>query len=359
MKAVLPDPVQYAADALLAAGALVDRDEDGWWALLPRQLASELGVGETCRLASRAADPPRDDLLVCGMGAPALDRLVALREGAIAVAAARLAVDPPRLSQARPLAERFAVRNAPSRVVEVTPSLTTYLVAWLAWSAEADDRYDGVVRTAVSVDDGGAPAPGLLELGDPLGDAAGLQPIQRVAGAAALRRALQLGVARAEGALQTPLAEVRALIARRLRRDHERIALYFEQLARDARAPRRKLDPSAIAAKLAHLAGERDAKLRALGERYRLRVRLEPIALLELSVPTLRVRLRVQRRKLAGELALRLAPGASALDPLACAACTGVTARPLVCDDRLHVLCESCAPLAQGRARCPACRGAS
>jgi hypothetical protein len=356
VKAALPDPVEWAADALLAAGALVERDVDGWTALLPEDLARDLGVREVCRLVPRAEGPARDELLVCGMGTPALDRLTALGEDRTAVAAARLAVEAPRAGQARALAERFVVRNAPSDPIDVTPSLATYLVGWLAWTAEADDRYDGVVRTATCIDDGGAADPGLLELADPLAVPACFEPAARSAGAAALQRALELSAGRAQRSLGPALDEVRTRIARRLRRDHERIAEYFEQLARDARAPRRRLEPAAVAARLAHLAAERDAKLRALGERYRLRVRLEPIALLELHVPALRVRIRVRRRKLAGELALRLAPGASALDPLACAACSGVTAQPVLCDDRLHVLCEGCAPLAQGRPPCAACR---
>ncbi len=356
MSAVLPDPVEYAADALLAAGALLERDAHGILALLPRDLADELGVGEECRLASRAPDVPRDDLLFCGIGAPALERLATRLEGTTTLAAARLDVEPPRPRQARALAERFAARNAPTQPSEVSPGPATYLVSWLAWSAEADDRYDGVAQTGVCLDDLGAPDPGLLRLVDPLGDPSRLRPAPLALDAPALRRALSLATARAERALEAPLAAVRSLVARRLGRDHERIAEYFEQLARDARAPRRRIEPAAIEAKLAHLRAERDAKLRGLAERYRLRVALAPIASLRIEVPTLRIRLRVRRRKLAGELRLRLAPGASALDPLACAACPGTTEHPVVCDDRLHVLCEACAPNAQGRPSCPACR---
>ena len=356
MRAILPDPLEYAADALLAAGALVDRDAQGFLAVLPRDLADELGVAEECRLVSRAPETPCDDRLVCSVGAPALERLATRLEGASAAAAARLDVEAPRPSQARALAGRFVVRNAPAEVGEVSPSLATYVVAWLAWSAEADDRYDGVVQMGVCLDDLGAPDPGLLGLCDPLGDPSRFRPDPVAADSATLRRALSLATTRAERALEEPLAAVRALVARRLRRDHERIAEYFEQLARDARAPRRRIEPAAIEAKLAHLRAERDAKLRALGERYRLRVALEPLALLRIAVPTLAVRLRVRRRKLAGELRLRLAPGASALDQLACAACAGTTAQPVVCDERLHVLCETCVPSPQGRPSCPACR---
>ncbi len=359
MTAVLPDPVEYTADALAAAGALVDRDAEGWIAVLPGDLARELGVGEACRLASRATEAPRDEVLVCGTGAPALERVATRLPGTTPVAAARLDVGPPRPSQARALAERFAVRNAPTDLMELCPGLATYVVSWLAWSAEADDRYDGLVQTAVCLDDLGAPDPGLRDLADPLGAPSRFRPAPVVADPAALRRALSLATARAEGGLEAPLASVRTLVARRLRRDHERIAEYFEQLARDARAPRRRIEPAAIEARLAHLRAERDAKLRALGERYRLRITLEPIALLEIAVPTLRLRFRVRRRKLEGELRLRLAPGADALDRLACAACTAATAHPVVCDDRLHVLCETCAPNAAGRPSCAACRAPS
>ncbi len=70
------------------------------------------------------------------------------------------------------------------------------------------------------------------------------------------------------------------------------------------------------------------------------------------------MRFRVRRRKLEGELRLRLAPGANAVDQLPCAACTAATTHPVVCDDRLHVPRETCVPNAQGRPSCAACRSA-
>jgi hypothetical protein len=356
MSAVLPDPLEFAADALSAAGALVDRDAEGWWAVLPPELARELGAGEECRLAARAPELPRTDVLACGIGAPALERLATRQEGAAPWAAARLDAEPPRARHARALAERFAVRNAPTEAGDATPSLATYLMIWFAWSAEGDDRYDGVLQTSVCLDDLGVPDPGLVALADPLRQPSLLGPAGGGSGPSGLRRALSLAAARTERGLEAPLAELRALVARRLHRDHERIAEYFEQLARDTRASRRRVDRAAIEAKLDHLRAERDAKLRALAERYRLRVGLAPIALLQIEVPTLCVRVRVRRRKREGELRLRLAPGAAGLDQLACAACPGTTASPVVCDDHLHVLCESCAPSAQGRPTCGACR---
>jgi hypothetical protein len=357
--AALPDPLEFAVDALLAEGALVERDADGWLVLLPSELARELGVGEECRLVPGAPEAPRADLLACSIGTPLLERLASRFERSYALATARLEVEPPRGTAARALLERFAVRNAPMTVGDVSPSAATYLVAWLAWSAEADDRYDGIVQAGVCLDDAGVADPGLLALADPVGAASRLHAAPLKVDPDTLRRGAALASARAEAGLDAALADVRALVARRLRRDHQRIAEYFEQLARDAQAARRRIDAAVVEDKLAHLLAERDAKLRALGERYRLRVSLTPIALILLEVPTLRVQLRVRRRKLEGALYLRLAPGAGGFDRLACAACSGATSYPVLCDDRLHVLCEVCAPSALGRPTCSACRGSA
>ncbi len=357
MSAALPDPVEFAADALQAAGALLEREVDGWLALLPAELAREVGAGEECRLAAAAPDAPRADVLVCGIGSPLLERLASRFERSHALGSARLEVEPPRATAARALLERFAVRNAPMAPGDLGASTATYLVAWLAWTAEADDRYDGIVQVGVCLDDAGAADPGLLALADPVGAASRLRAVPLAFDPDALRSGVALASARVDADLDAPLANVRSLVARRLRRDHERIAEYFEQLARDAQAARRRIDPAVVEDRLSHLCAERDAKLRSLGERYRLRVSLAPIALLLLEVSTLRLRLRVRRRKLEGELCLRLAPGAGGFDRLACAACAGATSRPVLCDDRLHVLCEVCAPSAQGRPSCGACRG--
>ena len=107
--------------------------------------------------------------------------------------------------------------------------------------------------------------------------------------------------------------------------------------------------------KVAHLVAERDAKLSDLPARFALRVQLSVVALVCARLPVVRLTLQVQRRKLTRELYVRLPAGAHALDRLACDGCPGTTARPALCDDRLHVLCEVCLPNAQGRPRCPVC----
>jgi len=144
-------------------------------------------------------------------------------------------------------------------------------------------------------------------------------------------------------------------VARRLARDHERIAAYFAALVAEARAPRRKVDPKAVEAKVMHLVAERDKKLRDLGERYALRVRASLAAVAWAELPAALVAVKLRRRKEAREITRRVPAFAQAVDRLACEGCGAPTGKPAACDDRLHLLCEACAPSAQGRIACPAC----
>ncbi|WP_437654019.1 hypothetical protein [Sorangium sp. So ce1182] len=43
------------------------------------------------------------------------------------------------------------------------------------------------------------------------------------------------------------------------------------------------------------------------------------------------------------------------VEALAEAGALAEPSRPAACDDRIHLLCEACAPNAQGRIACPAC----
>jgi hypothetical protein len=169
--------------------------------------------------------------------------------------------------------------------------------------------------------------------------------------------AASLVARRSAEAIGPRLAEVSAAVVRRRDRELARIDDYFHSLIAEARRPRRQVARDAIEARVAALHAEHLAKLRDLRARYTLRVRLEPVALVAISVRIAEVRLRLRRRKGEREIALHVPPGARAPDALPCVACASTTRAPLLCDDALHILCETCAPDAGGRPRCPACRG--
>ncbi len=348
----IPDALAFAADALMVQGALVERAGDECVSVVPGALADSLGIPESCTLTGELASVG-EGRVPSGIGSPLLERLTQWASAAPASASLRLEIEPPRAAQARGLAERFAIRNAVFDVEQTSLSDAVYLVVWLAWRAEADDRYDGRLVLAMHAGDGAEPDSALVTAADPSREAACLL---RAPDATACSASLGLIARRAAHRAQQAVAVASASVARRHARDYRRIVEYFEGLVADARAPKRRVEADAIAKKVEHLVAERDAKLRDLGQRYALRVSLEPLAAVAITVPAAWVRLRARRRKREGELMLRLPAGAAALDRLSCAACGEVAARPALCDDALHVLCEACVPQVHGRPPCSACQ---
>jgi hypothetical protein len=348
------DPLGFVADELAARGALVDRGERAATALLPPPLAGRLALPELVELAVA----PREDALGaigCGLGSPLLDRLIGEVRARIPVAGVAWEAEPPRLGSAERLAGRIAVRNGVADLLGAEHAPATYLVGVLAWTAEADDRYEGMTTAIVHAGSGGEPDAAsagamarLLTGGDP-------RTIDQGSARAGEAAAALIG-ARASRAIGPRLGEITAAVARRRDRERGRIEDYFTSLIAEARSPRRQVAPAAIEARVAALAAEQHAKLRDLTARYALRVRLEPVALAAVSTRAARLRLRLRRRKGERELTAYVPPSARVPDALACAACPGTTRAPVLCDDALHLLCEACAPEAAGRPRCPACR---
>lgn len=347
---MIPAPGDYVARALVLEGALVEAVPAGFEAILPEPLAHELGVPESIHLAQAAGD----EGVPCGLGTPLLERLVAAARARVPIASARIG-GAPRLGHARSLAERLVLRNGVASVVDATASEGVYLEAWFAWSAEADDRFEGVVHVVVDPMTGGEPDAGFcraleLELLEPWPSERASERIVADDGAHWLGR-------RVPAIIEPRLASIRDGIERRHARDHRRIEGYFADLAREAGSTRRRIERDALAAKIEHLANERDGKLAELRERYALRVDWRLATARWVLAPRATVRLRLRRRKAERDLALHLPPFAAALDRPACDGCGGPLDALAVCDERLHGLCERCAPSAQGRLRCPACGG--
>lgn len=353
MSEIARDCLSFASDALAARGALVEHNSEWSMALCPDDIATELGIPTEIELDP---DGSRPGSLAVGFGSPLLEKLIEQEREQSLAACAILKAGEARAAQARSLAERFAVRNGVADFIEVTLGSTVYSVFWLGWSAESDERHDGVLQVGVAEDDLAEPAGNLLKLIDPVTGGPLLEPSELPP---APNPALISGGAarRAAALLEEPLASIRRMLARRKARDHQRIADYFQDLARDAESTRTRsrADAGAMKAKLEHFGRERNAKLGDLDTRFTLKVSLRPVALLRVQVSVARLRMRLRRRKQQREVVLRLPAAAPHLDRPICEGCGHGLARPALCDRALHLLCESCVPEATGRFYCAAC----
>lgn len=349
------DPVGFVVNELAARGALLERANGGAVAVLPPELAARLELPEAFTLADAPSDRTVGRTIGCGLGSPILDRFVTEVRARVPLASVTWQAEPPRLAVAEHLATRIVVRNGLADILGVAYASATYLAGVFAWTAEADDRYQGMTLVVAHATTASEPdrstiaaIEALLAGDDPrvIHERDARSAINGV-GAIANRVPLEIG---------PRLDEVNAAVARRRERERARIDDYFLSLIAEAKEPRRQVPLAAIEARVAALRAEHAAKLRDLGARYTMRVRIEPVALAAIATRVAEIRLRLRRRKGQRELPLHVPPGARAPDALACLACPATTRAPLLCDDALHVLCELCAPDIGGRPRCPACR---
>jgi hypothetical protein len=348
---ILPAPLDFALDALEAEGALCERGEREGEAMvmLPAALARRLDVPEECRLALY---PEHKGDVGVNLGSPLLERLVAEARARAPAASVRLEIEPPRLGHVRSAAERFVLRNGLSEVLTVSFGSAVYAVASVAYVIEADDRREGLTRLTVHATDGGEPDAATGGHLDLLWPEAVVRPSPTPLSAPGAAPWIAL---RAERAVREAAAPVLADVRRRHARDHARITSYFADLVAEARAPRRRADAKVVEAKAAHLLADRDAKLRDLGGRFAVKITCAVAAAVVAEVPAALVSVRLRRRKEAREIVLRVPAGAQSVDRICCEGCGGTTGKPAACDERMHLLCEGCAPAAQGRIACPAC----
>ncbi|OGQ12814.1 MAG: hypothetical protein A2138_01845 [Deltaproteobacteria bacterium RBG_16_71_12] len=353
MSAAVPDLVRFTSDALATLGALVDvadagadGNTGGALAIVPPDLAKSLAIAEELQLEPG----PGGAGVACVLGAKLVEDLVTRARAEAPVLWLQVERDAPRAAQAQSLATRFVVRNGVTDVGDTRVSAQSYLSLAVAYDAEADDRHEGLVRCSFHAADGAA-ADTLDDLDLDALDGARVSPRPLFASAPAFPVAL-VRVADSIAARTAGFAEQ---VERRHRRDHDRIAQYFLELAGEARQGKRVKDGEVLRAKLAHIVAERDKKLADLVPRFTLRLRARPALVFAMIIPTVNVEVRIRRRKEERVVALHLHALGRALDRPACEACKRAAPRPAVCDDQLHLLCEACAPQAQGRLRCPVC----
>ncbi|MFH2007653.1 MAG: hypothetical protein ABI333_13790 [bacterium] len=313
------------------------------------------------------SEPSEGELPVVpvGYGTELLERAVGLASRGGRTAAVCMPPKNLRRSMEEVLTRHLVTLNATFRLQGTQESSRDY---WL-WSfvtvAEADERREGLQHVAVS--SRGAVVEGLAER--LLVEAPGWRELGAVVGrggptAEELRRLYAAAAQAALAELEARMEAFRRGVHRRLRRDAARIDAYFGDLHKEMNAEirRRRLTGEARELrreKQAQFQREAESKQAALRDKYRIRLRVQPFALLLARIPVLRCDLLVRRRKQELRLEVDCNGLTGHLDPLACQACGAPTLELGFCDEALHLLCVRCLDESDGRGRrnCPRCLG--
>jgi hypothetical protein len=134
---------------------------------------------------------------------------------------------------------------------------------------------------------------------------------------------------------------------RRMARDAERIASYYQDLLRqiEKRIARHKNDAQAAEKERTRAAAtelDRTAKLDDLAAKYSLKIRIDPGDVLAVTLPVREISVRVIRKKAERVTRFDWNAALGRLEHPWCESCSAPAHPLFLCDDRVHFLCKAC-----------------
>jgi hypothetical protein len=363
-------PLRDFTGRLLARhGALVDHDDNGIVAVLPPALACTMEIAEYQRLTFGPRSDARDALAV-DYDSPLVGRFERLVGGlgrAAVVAAPPLPLK--RIDPEGALTEAMTVANGVVRDCRAQPGHARYVGFFVEYELLADERVSGMVEIWINVTTRSVPRfAGLTDV--PLSDGEGRACSDSENGAdpehaaKSVADAWKLGAALARRSAEHGLQDSLDSLRRRRQRDFIRLQEYYGaidvEIRRRARRALGKQDDRAAKAESSRLeatASAYRARIVDLVDRYRARIRLQPIGALVCTLPVHHITARFHRRSASRAVAISWNPVDRAVEPPCCEACGTDTFTVVLCDDRVHLLCPAChsACAVCRRAYCRAC----
>jgi hypothetical protein len=345
-------------------------DPEGLEVLAPPSVQKWLRVQELTRLGFGAELPARAERV--GLEGDWLERVGGLlRENGRRVTLAlavdnRAPGDPERV-----LEHGLVLLNAVYRLVAVRPVWTRYLLMRFHFTALSDENRDGILEVGLNLATGAV-------LDDVVEDlwshaVAGAMESRAPAGATPpdwkrerLHRMLEPMVA---DRVRQRLAPFLAGMQRRMERDQSRLHSYHNDLRREtltrlAALPgnseptsRQEAERRRLQQRLETVTRAYESKTYDLRNKYAMKVAVDWVQTLDLTMPVHRFELLIRRRKGERRIALDWNPLARRLEPAPCEFSYTWERPRMVCDDSLHLVapaaCTACPGC--GKAFCRAC----
>lgn len=351
--------VDFTAELLSYAGALVEKVEGGLEVLLPNEAAGALEIPEHVRLTLSPEDKrgillSYDSELFKKMGG------LLAEEGRFAVVT--LPPLPLRLEKLEDrLAEKILLQNAVFDLTRKEEGPISYLLGYFRYTARSDERQEGIIATLIN-ERNLSVRPFQAEWLDLLDAAEGPTEVESSAVSEPVLNALL----RAEAEMaREALCDFIKSLERRLHRDITRVHGYYQTLIEEAMriaakkaadgpekgmaisslengAATRSSESEKAESKIAAIETERRWKVQDLIAKYRLTLQTEPVCLIRIETKGPIFWLTLKRRKGKRFFPLTYNPIVKALDPLPCEGCFHPKKVSFVCDDRLHLLCPPC-----------------
>jgi len=356
--------LKFAGNLIEESKGAVEWEEaqDSFQALLPEDVRYRLGLPESFVTISDGTDVPEEaDHHCIGFGTSLLERAISMAIELGPTASMRMPLVSSRKQTEPDPGRHFSFPNATFKLKGNRESWFDYWLWTFVVSAEADERHEEVHQVCVS--SSGACCRELPELIlDQALDWDRLKVETSEFQESKLNALFMIACDRALRQLDERLSGFKETVKRHHVRDIRRIETYFQNLRQEMEEEiqRRQLEGAALdirEEKMRRLAGEKSAKLLALQDKYRLRLKIRPITLLLARLPVRRFDLLVNRRKKQKRISVLYNLLSKRFDPVPCEACGEDTYTLGFCDDALHILCTSCLAQFKAQKKCFRCRG--
>ena len=336
--------------------------QNSFHALLSEDLRHRLGLSESLvTISDRTCATEGPDSIPIGFGTELLERAIPMALEIGRTAAIRMPVPSFRKLSGLDPGRHFSFPNATFKEKGDHESWLDYWLWSFGVAAEADERHEAVQHVCVSSTGTGCPE--LSEL--ILEQASDWEPLHVKASEFTdkmLNTLFMVGCDRAFRQVDENITEFKETVTRHHVRDIRRIETYFQDLSNEMEVEIRKRQLKGAVLeirreKINQLAAEKSRKLAGLKDKYKLRLRLRPLALLLARLSVRRSDVLVKRRKRQRQLSFVYNLLSRRFDPMACEACGADTYTLGFCDESLHLLCATCLAWYNDRKKCPRCRG--
>ena len=335
---------QFVLRFLENSGALLERENSGFEALLPAELSQLLGIPEHVRIRSGSADDQMGHYTI-GYGSRLLEEIVNTACGKVPVAACRFVFDYlKRQGFDRLISEQFVFDRSVGKIVSFGNVMTNYVFLSCQYVAQSDEQKQGLIGLVFSYETG-ALIPNMEDMlsvtekdfttpSKPFWDGKKLKAIME-------------GIKKhSEKIISEDIQPFEESMSRRFKRDAANLEEYYGSLKKEMEKSleRPGLSDELVGdrrAKIALLPDELATKRDDLFKKYSIRVKVIPCAAMFITTPAVKILYEVRAGKDRKNLSLIYNPVTRAIDPLPCEGC-GRSITRIYFSNGFHALCSRC-----------------
>ncbi len=343
---------EFACRFLENQGAVLERNEQGFEALLPENLSEVLGTSEHINI-NTGSDPESEGVYSINHGSSLLEKMVdAVCCGDVPLLACQLQFDYlKREGFDRLIKEQFFFSKSVGKTENRAKINTGYIFLTCRYTAQSDEQKHGLLSLVFNLETG-AYVPHMAELFSATGK--NFIPLQKpVWKDGQLEMVMKCIKEQSKGILMDELNSFHETMTRRFRRDAANLEEYYHALEKEMEKnlERHSLSEELVKErreKIGLLPDELERKRDDLFKKYSIKVNVEPCAAMLINTPAVKVLYSIFIRRTRKNVSLIYNPVTKVLDPLVCQGCGKSITNIYFCN-HLHLLCSMC------NEKCPLC----